>query len=55
MISKIVFLQNTKYAALNPIYLERRESARNRQRFYAITVTRTLFGSWVLVRDNRAD
>jgi predicted DNA-binding WGR domain protein len=25
-----------------PIHLERREPARNRQRFYAITVTRTL-------------
>ena len=33
------------------IYLVRRESARNRQRFYAIAVTRTLFGSWALVRE----
>ena len=33
------------------IYLERREPARNIQRFYAITVTRTLFGSWALVRE----
>jgi len=38
-------------AALTPIHLERREPARNRQRFYAITVTRTLFGSWALVRE----
>ena len=27
---------------MTPVYLERREPARNRQRFYAITVTRTL-------------
>ena len=33
------------------IYLERREPARNRQRFYAITVTRTRFGSWAMVRE----
>jgi predicted DNA-binding WGR domain protein len=33
------------------IYLERRKPARNRQRFYAITVTRTLFGSWGMVRE----
>ena len=33
------------------LYLERREPARNRQRFYAITVTRTLFDGWVLVRE----
>ena len=36
---------------MTSIYLERREPARNRQRFYAITVTRTLFGSWTLVRE----
>jgi predicted DNA-binding WGR domain protein len=36
---------------MTPIRLERREPARNRQRFYAITVTRTLFGSWALVRE----
>lgn len=30
-------------AAMTPIHLERREPARNRQRFYAIAVTRTLF------------
>jgi predicted DNA-binding WGR domain protein len=33
------------------IRLERREPARNIQRFYAITVTRTLFGSWAMVRE----
>ena len=33
------------------LYLERREPARNRQRFYAITVTRTLFDGWALVRE----
>ena len=34
-----------------PIHLERREPARNIQRFYAITVTRTRFGSWAMVRE----
>jgi predicted DNA-binding WGR domain protein len=34
-----------------PIYLERREPARNIQRFYAITVTRTLFDRWALIRE----
>jgi predicted DNA-binding WGR domain protein len=36
---------------MTPIHLERREPARNRLRFYAITVTRTLFGSWAMVRE----
>ena len=36
---------------MTSIRLERREPARNRQRFYAITVTRTLFGSWAMVRE----
>jgi predicted DNA-binding WGR domain protein len=36
---------------MTAIHLERREPARNRQRFYAITVTRTLFGSWAMVRE----
>ena len=36
---------------MTPIYLERREPARNRQRFYAILVTRTLFGAWAMVRE----
>ena len=36
---------------MTPIHLERREPARNRQRFYAITVTPTLFGSWAMVRE----
>ena len=36
---------------MTSIHLERREPAHNRQRFYAITVTRTLFGSWALVRE----
>lgn len=34
-----------------PIYLERREPAQNRLRFYTILVTRTLFGSWAMVRE----
>ncbi len=36
---------------MTSIYLERREPARNIQRFYAITVTRTPFGTWALVRE----
>ena len=36
---------------MTPIHLERRESTRNRQRFYAILVTRTLFGAWAMVRE----
>jgi predicted DNA-binding WGR domain protein len=36
---------------MTSIYLERREPAHNRQRFYAITVTPTLFGSWAMVRE----
>ena len=35
---------------MTPIQLERREPAGNRMRFYAITVTRTLFDGWALVR-----
>jgi predicted DNA-binding WGR domain protein len=38
-------------AVLIPIHLERREPARNRQRFYNITVTRTPFDGWALVRE----
>ena len=33
------------------LYLEKRIPARNQQRFYTITVTPTLFGSWALVRE----
>jgi predicted DNA-binding WGR domain protein len=36
---------------MTPLHLERREPARNIQRFYAITVHRTLFGSWAMVRE----
>ena len=36
---------------MTPLRLERREPARNRMRFYAIIVTRTLFGSWAMVRE----
>ncbi len=36
---------------MTSIHLERREPARNIQRFYAITVTRTLFDDWALVRE----
>ena len=34
-----------------PLHLERREPARNLQRFQTITVTRTLLGSWAMVRE----
>lgn len=36
---------------MTPIHLERREPAHNRQRFYSITVTRTLFDQWAVVRE----
>ncbi|HPB76557.1 MAG TPA: WGR domain-containing protein [Chromatiaceae bacterium] len=36
---------------MTPVYLERREPTRNRQRFYAILVTPTLFGAWAMVRE----
>ena len=36
---------------MTPIHLEQREPTRNRQRFYAITVTRTLFDGWAMVRE----
>jgi len=35
---------------MTAIHLERREPARNIQRFYTITVTRTLFDGWAVVR-----
>ncbi len=36
---------------MTTIYLERREPVHNRQRFYSITVARTLFDSWTLIRE----
>ncbi|NMQ21026.1 WGR domain-containing protein [Candidatus Competibacter phosphatis] len=36
---------------MTAIYLERREPAHNRQRFYTLTVVQTLFGSWMLIRE----
>ena len=36
---------------MTSIYLERREPARNIQRFYTITVTRTLFDGWAVIRE----
>lgn len=38
-------------AVMTPIRLERREPARNRQRFYNIAATRTLFDGRALVRE----
>ena len=46
-----VFPPNTPYGTVASLDLERREPARNRQRFYAILVTPTRFGSWALVRE----
>jgi hypothetical protein len=49
--------QQNRISAKHPIrnvtsiYLEQREPARNRQRFYAITVIRTLFDGWAVVRE----
>lgn len=37
--------------AMTPLHLERREPTRNRQRFYTILVTPTLFGAWAMVRE----
>jgi predicted DNA-binding WGR domain protein len=44
---------SAKYQIRNvaSFYLERREPARNIQRFYAITVTRTLFDGWAVMRE----
>ncbi len=36
---------------MTPLRLERREPARNRQRFYTVAVTRTLFDGWAVVRE----
>ncbi len=36
---------------MTSIYLERREPARNRLRFYNVAVTRTLFDGWAMVRE----
>lgn len=33
------------------IYLEKRLPALNQQRFYRITISRTLFGTWAMVRE----
>ena len=49
--SKIVFQQKMKCETIAVIYLERREPARNRQRFQAITVTRPLFDRWAVIRE----
>jgi predicted DNA-binding WGR domain protein len=42
---------NAAIRDVTPIHLERREPTRNRQRFYAITVTRTLFDQWAVIRE----
>ena len=35
---------------MNVIHLERRDQAKNMNRFYKIVITQTLFGDWALVR-----
>jgi predicted DNA-binding WGR domain protein len=41
----------SRTARITRIHLERRHPARNLQRFYAFTVTRTLFGHWAVLRE----
>lgn len=36
---------------MSRVYLERREPERTMARFYEITVTRTLFGEWAVIRE----
>lgn len=36
---------------MSTLYLERRDIERNMARFYAVTVTPTLFGEWAVVRE----
>lgn len=36
---------------MNVIYLERRDPAKNMNRFYKVIVTQTLFGDWAFVRE----
>ena len=43
--------ENPSDATMTSIYLEKRLPARNQQRFYRITITPTLFGSWAVVRE----
>jgi predicted DNA-binding WGR domain protein len=38
---------------MSPILLVRRDPARSMQRFYALQVTRDLFGGWALLREWR--
>jgi predicted DNA-binding WGR domain protein len=35
----------------NRTYLECRDSLRNKQRFYAIHVTKTIFGEWAVIKE----
>lgn len=36
---------------MSTVYLERRDVERNMARFYAVTITPTLFGEWAVVRE----
>ena len=35
----------------NQAYLECRDSLRNKQRFYAIHITQTIFGEWAVIKE----
>ena len=50
ILGHLVFSPNPR-ETVTSIRLERREPARKRQRFYAITVTRPLFDGWALIRE----
>ncbi|MVF24612.1 WGR domain-containing protein [Methylocaldum sp. BRCS4] len=36
---------------MNGFYLERKDAAKNMNRFYKVIVTETLFGEWALIRE----
>lgn len=36
---------------MSVIYLEKRDPARNQNRYYSILVSRTLFGQWTMIRE----
>jgi len=36
---------------MNGFYLERKDPAKNMNRFYKVVVTETLFGEWALIRE----
>ena len=36
---------------MNGFYLERKDPAKNMNRFYKVVVTKTVFGEWALIRE----